>query len=98
MTAEQLSCLDSVDQSFERMSKGCFTNDAVMNSQEWRDVRLLAADALKALGWPLDEPPDSDDAFIPARPNSEWCGTEPDCDSARAAADAIDVDDGTMAV
>jgi hypothetical protein len=70
MTAEQLSCLDSVDQSFERM-KGRFTNDAVMNSREWQDVRLLAADALKAFGWPLEEPPASGDAFIRARPNSE---------------------------
>jgi hypothetical protein len=70
MTAEQLSCLDSVDQSLEQM-KGRFTSDAVMNSREWRDVRLLAADALKAFGWPLEEPPASGDAFIQARPNSE---------------------------
>jgi hypothetical protein len=65
MTAEQLACLDSVDQSFERM-KGRFTNDAVVNSREWRDVRLLAAETLKAFGWPLDEPPRSDDEFIRA--------------------------------
>jgi hypothetical protein len=63
MTAEQLSCLESVDQSFDRM-KGRFTDDAVMNSPEWRDVRLLAADALKAFGWPLDEPPGSDNEYI----------------------------------
>ncbi len=70
MTSEQSSCLDSVAESFERM-KGRFTNDAVMNSREWRDLRLLAADALKAFGWPFDEPPESGDAFTRARPNSE---------------------------
>jgi hypothetical protein len=70
MSAEQLSCLDSVGESFERM-KGCFTNDAVMNSRDWRHVRASASEALKAFGWPLDEPPASGDAFIRARPNSE---------------------------
>ena len=71
MTAEQLSCLESVDQRFSRMKKHSFTNDAVASSREWKDVRHLASDALKAFGWPLDEPPESDDSFVLARPNPE---------------------------
>ena len=64
LTGEQLSCLDSVDRSFSQMPADCFSPNAVTNSREWQQIRQLAAEALKAFGWPLDEPPRRDHEFV----------------------------------
>ena len=65
LTGEQLSCLDSIDQVLSQMPKDCFSPNAVTNSPEWRQIRQLAAEALKAFGWPLDNAPRRNHEFVP---------------------------------
>ena len=65
LTGEQLSCLDSIDRSLSQMPKGYFSPDAVTNSPQWQQIRQLAAEALKAFGWPLEIPHRRDDEFVP---------------------------------
>jgi hypothetical protein len=36
MTADQLSCIDAIQQAFVRMGRESWTNDAVSNSLEWK--------------------------------------------------------------
>jgi hypothetical protein len=60
MTNEQLHCLELIDKSFEQMDKNCFSPDGVNSSEEWRRIRELASEALKAFGWPVDDPPRRD--------------------------------------
>jgi len=63
MTNEQLHCLELIDKRFEQMDKNCFSPDGVNSSQEWRRIRELASEALKAFGWPVDDPPRGDHEF-----------------------------------
>jgi hypothetical protein len=42
-----------------------FDPNAVSKSPEWREIGQLARDALRAFGWPLDEPPRRDNEFVP---------------------------------
>lgn len=35
-----------------------------MGSGEWQTIRELASEALKAFGWPLDDPPKRDHEFV----------------------------------
>jgi hypothetical protein len=65
LTGEQLSCLNSIDQGFSQMAKDCLSANAVANSPEWRQIRRLAPEALKAFGWPVDDPPKHDYEFVP---------------------------------
>jgi len=65
LSGKQLSCLYA-DQSFSQMPKSSFSPNTVTTSHEWQQIRQLAAEALKAFGWPLDEPPRLDDEFVPA--------------------------------
>lgn len=71
LTDEQLSCLELIDRDFDQMSKGKFSPEEVRNSVEWQRIRELSADALKAFGWPLDDPPRRDDEFVPGSPNKK---------------------------
>jgi hypothetical protein len=64
MTNEQLHCLELIDKSFEQMDKNCFSANGVNSSQEWRRIRELASEALKAFGWPVDDPPRRDHEFV----------------------------------
>ena len=36
MTADQLSCIDAIQQTFVRMGRESWTDDAVSNSLEWK--------------------------------------------------------------
>ena len=69
LTGEQLSCLELIDRNFEQMGKDKFSPEHVRNSVEWQGIRALASDALKAFGWPLDDPPRRDHEFVPGRPS-----------------------------
>ncbi len=71
LTSEQLHYLDLIGKTFDQMNKDCFSPEGVMNSGEWRTIRELASVALKAFGWPLDEPPRRDHEFVPAGPRKK---------------------------
>jgi hypothetical protein len=49
--ADQQSLLDSMERTFTRMGRECWTDDGVTNSAEWKDVRLLSRKTLKTFGW-----------------------------------------------
>jgi hypothetical protein len=51
LAADQLTCLNSLQQIFVEMRHECWTDDGVAGSTEWREVRSLSARALKAFGW-----------------------------------------------
>jgi hypothetical protein len=63
LTVEQLSCVDLIDECLSRMSKG-YCDEAVSNSPEWQHIRRLAAEALNAFGWPLEDPPNYAHEFV----------------------------------
>jgi hypothetical protein len=64
LTGEQVSCLNSIDQHLSKLREFFYPN-AVTNSPDWRETRRLAGEALKAFGWPRDEPPRRDNEFVP---------------------------------
>jgi hypothetical protein len=51
LRADQLSCLDSLQQIFVEMRHECWTDHAVADSAEWQNVRSLSVQALKTFGW-----------------------------------------------
>jgi hypothetical protein len=71
LTANQLHHLELIDRAFEEMNEDCFCPDEVTRSSEWRRIRELAAEALKAFGWPLDDPPRRDHEFVQGGPSEE---------------------------
>ena len=64
LTAEQLSRVELIDECLSRMSKECYRQEAVSNSPEWQHIRRLAAEALNAFGWPLEDPPSYAHEFV----------------------------------
>ena len=72
LTAEQLHCLELIGRTFEEMNKNCFSPEGVTHSSEWQRIRELAAEALKAFGWPLDDPPRRDHEFVPGGPHKKY--------------------------
>lgn len=71
LTSEQLHYLELIDRHFEQMSKDNFSPDGVRSSAEWQRIRELASGALKAFGWPLDDPPRRDHEFVPGGPSEK---------------------------
>lgn len=71
MTGEQLHYLELIDRAFEQMNENCFSPDQVRNSGEWRKIREPASDALRAFGWPLNDPPRRDHEFVSDETRSE---------------------------
>lgn len=69
LTSEQVHYLELIDRTFEQMNKVCFSREGVSDSGEWRRIRELASDALKAFGWPLVHPPRRDHEFVPGGPS-----------------------------
>jgi hypothetical protein len=71
LSPAQRSSLARVDEALTRMSGGAnsalWTAVALRSAPEWADVRVLAADALRALGAPIQPPPPSDAAYVPGR-------------------------------
>jgi hypothetical protein len=51
MTADQLSCIDAIQQTFVRMGRESWTDDAVSNSLEWKKIRHLSTITLESFGW-----------------------------------------------
>jgi len=49
LTSEQLHYLELINRTFEQMNKDCFSPEGVSDSSEWRRIRELASDALKAI-------------------------------------------------
>jgi|SRR5271165_3775748 len=47
----QLSCLDAILQKFGRMAHESWTDGAVSNSSEWKEIRHLSTATLEAFGW-----------------------------------------------
>lgn len=72
LKSEQIHCLELIDRTFEQMSKDLFSPDGVTNSAEWQGIRELASNALKAFGWPLDDPPRRDHEFVPGGPSEKY--------------------------
>lgn len=69
LTNEQLHCLERIDRTFKQMNKDCFSPEGVSDSGEWRRIRELASDALKAFDRPLVDPPRRDHEFVPGGPS-----------------------------
>ena len=67
LSTDQMSFIESIDQSLSeltRMGPECWTEEAVRQSEEWKRVRTLAAEALDSFGWPLEIPPSVEDEFV----------------------------------
>lgn len=67
LSTDQMSRIESVDRSLSqltRMRPECWTEEAVRESEEWKLVRALAADALDSFGWRLETPPSPADEFV----------------------------------
>ena len=70
LSADQMSCIESIDRSLSqltRMGSECWREEAVRQSEEWKHVRTLAANALDSFGWPLETPPSHADEFVGGR-------------------------------
>ncbi len=65
MTVKQLQSPELIDRSFNEINKDCFSPEGVTHSSEWQKIRELAAESLKAFGWPLNDPPRRDHEFVP---------------------------------
>jgi hypothetical protein len=50
-TTHQLSCLDAILQKFGPMGHESWTDSALSNSSEWKQIRQLASAAVEAFGW-----------------------------------------------
>jgi hypothetical protein len=64
LTAEQASCLDSLDRSLSELNKEAWSNGAVVDPSEYCNIRYLSARDLREFGWPLEEPPLHGDEFV----------------------------------
>jgi hypothetical protein len=51
LTAEQLSCLNSLQRIFAEMRHECWTDSGVAGSTEWSEVRSKSSETLLAFGW-----------------------------------------------
>jgi hypothetical protein len=63
-TPEQSTALSTIDASLARMSAGgpafsaeLWSVSALHTASKWEEVRGLARNALRCLGWPLEDPP-----------------------------------------
>jgi hypothetical protein len=72
LTSEQLHYLELIDLTFEQMNKDCFSREGVSQSIEWRRIRELASEALKAFGWSLVDPPRRDHEFVPGGASKKY--------------------------
>ncbi|MGB8325380.1 MAG: hypothetical protein WCE52_20645 [Candidatus Acidiferrum sp.] len=51
IAADQLFCLDSIQQVFLKMGRECWSDDGLNNSAEWNHVRRLSTQTLEVFGW-----------------------------------------------
>lgn len=64
-TDEQLAALAAVNGKLDQMtdSKQGWEMADLRGGEHWNDVRRLAAEALRAMGWPADDPGPSPDHY-----------------------------------
>lgn len=67
-TLEAKRSLQALDEFIDSISGQPFahlwTEEAVLSSEEWKKMRLLAQAACNALGVPIETPPSSPDIFV----------------------------------
>jgi hypothetical protein len=51
LAADQLFCLDSLQEIFAKMGRDCWTDSGVLDAAEWKNVRQLSSRAWDAFGW-----------------------------------------------
>lgn len=51
LAADQVSCLDSLQERFTLMGPECWTDRGLAHSDEWEHIRQLSSKALEAFGW-----------------------------------------------
>ena len=66
---ERLSYLVAIDTFLEKLSAGevrarAWTDAAVRDGAHWAQVREVAAEALRAFGWPVEPPPADPDVWV----------------------------------
>jgi hypothetical protein len=73
LAPDHIAALTAIDTYLAERSGGhnsaFWTNAALTDDPGWADVRRLAQDGLRALGWPVEPPPPSPDVYIPAKPS-----------------------------
>lgn len=69
LTQEQRSCLAEIDSRLGAMSgeqnARYWTEEALRQGTEWEAIRNLSKMALKAFGWPVEQPPSYGHEYIP---------------------------------
>jgi hypothetical protein len=67
LSTDQMSCLERLNRILSQLTglgRECWTEEAVRQSGEWKQVRTLAAVALDSFGWSLEAPPSHADEFV----------------------------------
>lgn len=67
LTGAQTVSIDAISRSLSDMTRAgpqLWTEKAVRESEEWKDIRALAADALASFGWHPEIPPSHADEFV----------------------------------
>ena len=69
LSPEQLSYLVAIDTFLEKLGAGemrdwAWTDAAVRGGPHWAQLRAVAAEALRAFGWPVEPPPPNPDVWV----------------------------------
>ena len=69
LSPEQLSYLMAIDTFLDKLSGGemrawAWTEAAVREGAHWAQLREVAAEALRAFGWPIEPPPPNPDVWV----------------------------------
>lgn len=65
ITPEQRSALDAVKSKIAGMrDTPCFSDVALRDREDWKELRLCAASCLSAFGWARDLPPDGRSTYL----------------------------------
>jgi hypothetical protein len=51
LAADQISSLNSLQETFTMMGHACWTDRGLADSDEWQHIRHLSSKALEAFGW-----------------------------------------------
>lgn len=60
LSTDQVQALTALDERLDWLTvhgRDSWNDEAVRTSREWQSIRILAAAALRAFGWPLEIPP-----------------------------------------
>ena len=64
---QKLTALAAINRHLDTADPSVWCDLELLRGPFWAQMRLLALNALQAFGWPLENPPKSPDAFIPAQ-------------------------------